>query len=859
MIPSWLEHAVRRLGIRSKLILLFVAIKVVPLVLLAVLAWDGVSSLGGNIAERVDQLSVDARSTADDIGKTFSSEAQKALDERAREELERMTTDTARAIADFLYDRDRDVLLAASLEPGEAAYRSFLANRKRGVVNPGKWKLAADGKRWEPVPVATGEVIPVSPGNPENRQDFHYRPPETVLRNDLRPLYHELTVVGLDGHETLKISNSDLLPTTLHDVSKRENTYSKAESYFAELKKLKPGEIYVSDVIGPYVGSHVIGPYTPEKARLLNIPFAPEKEAYAGQENPVGRPFRGIVRWATPIVRAGKTVAYLTLALDHGHLMSFTDNLVPTDERYSRISDAANGNYAFIWDYLDRCIAHPRHHSIVGFDPATGEYATPWLEASLYERWKNSGLPLRRFLADVPAFDRQSLDKMPAQATTLSGMVGLDCRYLNFAPQCHGWHDLTQHGGSGSFLIFWTGVWKRTTAATIPYFTGRYGRTPRGFGYVTVGANIDYFQKPAKETARKMNERVLEFADKIRLQQREMHDIIGHSMQNTAFSLATSTLLMVIVVVGIAIWLASMLTRHVTALIEGLRKLELGELGFRFDRHSDDELGKLAESLNRMAASVQESFLRLEFARHEAELASHLKSDFLARMSHELRTPLNGILGFAEIISTDAPTAEVREQAEIILQSGQHLLTLLNDVLDLAKIEAGSMTLQPADFALPQLLRDAAAIHAGAALVKGLQFETEFADDLPAVFHGDAFRLQQVINNLLNNAIKFTEEGRVAFRVWRDEKRLYLAVCDTGPGIPLAAQSQIFEKFSQGADFVSRKHGGTGLGLALVREIIHMMGGDVSVESKEGEGACLQVWLPLPEASGEGLTCELRR
>ena len=130
----------------------------------------------------------------------------------------------------------------------------------------------------------------------------------------------------------------------------------------------------------------------------------------------------------------------------------------------------------------------------------------------------------------------------------------------------------------------------------------------------------------------------------------------------------------------------------------------------------------------------------------------------------------------------------------------------------------------------------------------------------PPCRHGlHAFRLQQVINNLLNNAIKFTEEGRVAFRVWRDEKRLYLAVCDTGPGIPLAAQSQIFEKFSQGADFVSRKHGGTGLGLALVREIIHMMGGDVSVESKEGEGACLQVWLPLPEASGEGLTCELRR
>lgn len=842
-----LPAAIQNLGIRTKLILLFILIKVIPLVLLALLAWEGVTRLGQQVSGETEQLTAEVRGTVADMGKTFSSAAERALNDRAREELERLTTDTARAIADFLYDRDQDILLAAQLEPAEHAYRRFLTHRQRKLVDPGEWELAADGQSWVARESRTVPHRRVEASNPENRQDFHYRVPETVVRQRLAPLFHEITFVGLDGREKLKVSATDLLPRDLRDISRKENTYAKAETYFAELQKLKPGQIYVSNVIGPYVPSRIIGPVVPEKAKSLGIPFAPEEEAYAGRENPKGKRFQGIVRWATPVLQNGRIAGYVTLALDHRHIMSFTDNLMPTDKRYTAIADASEGNYAFIWDYLDRSIAHPRHHSIVGFDPATGEYAVPWLEASLYEGWQQSGKPLREYLAGIPPFDRQSRDKKPAKALTQAGLVGLECRYLNFAPQCQGWHDLTQFGGSGSFLILWSGVWKLTTAATIPYYTGQYGATPRGFGYVTIGANIDDFQKPAQLTAKQMAARVEEFGEKMKARQVSLHDMIETAMTRTATSLTLSTLLMIAVVVAIAVWIASMLTRRITDLIAGLGRIESGDYGFRFAHMADDELGRLNDSLNRMADSVQESFARLEQARQEAEQASRMKSDFLARMSHELRTPLNGILGFSQLIQLDAPTDDIREQARTIFQSGEHLLRLVNDILDLAKIEAGHMVLEKLPLDLPALLEEVASLHRAAAQQKGLELHLEKAADLPQQFLTDPTRLRQILNNLLNNAVKFTAAGHVGLSAWRSAERVHFAVRDTGPGIPPEAQAIIFEKFRQASSFVTREHGGSGLGLALVRELVTLMGGDIQLESTPGAGACFEFWLPLAE------------
>lgn len=831
-------------GIRSKLIALFVAIKVLPLIILAYFAWQGVEQLGLSLSQETEQLADEVKTTVADMSARFVTESVQALDDRAREELERLTTDTARAVADFLYDRDRDILLAATLPTDEQQYQQFLDTRTRYTTPTGKWRLTADGQGWEAENKVELNFDLISSGNAENLQDFHSRPTEAVSRNVSSPLYFELTYIDLNGRELIKASRGQVLPTGLRDVSEKANTWSKAETYFQSLKSLKPGEIYVSEVIGPYVPSRIIGPVTPTATQRMSLPFEPEKEAYAGQENPRGKPFQGIVRWATPVVKDGSIRGYVTLALNHAHIRSFTDHLTPTPARYTTVPDASSGNYAFMWDHKDRNIAHPRHHSIMGFDPHTGEYATPWLEESIYQAWLDSKLPLSQFLRKVPTFDHQSRDKKPAKELTRAGNLGLDCRYLNFAPQCQGWHDLTQQGGSGSFLILWSGVWKRTTAAVIPYFTGQYAKSPRGFGYVTIGANVEDFHAPAVATADVMNKKVTEFADRLRSKQMHLQAMIEQSVNQTAAHLTGSTIVMLILVVVVAVWLASLLTRHVTDLVQGLARLESGDLSFRFQRGTNDELGHLNNSLNHMADSVQASFERSEAARRQAEDNSQMKSDFVANVSHELRTPLNGILGFSEIILEDATDAETREFAQTIHQSGQHLLSVVNDMLDVAKIEAGHMTLEPVVINIRALLHEVALLHTSSAEQKGLKLHTLFDNDLPDHWCTDPTRLRQVINNLLSNAVKFTTKGEVTLSARWIDKRLVVGVRDTGVGIAPHVQEVVFERFRQAASFVTREHGGTGLGLALVREFVRLMGGQLHLNSQLGLGSYFEFSIP---------------
>ena len=831
-------------GIRSKLIALFVAIKVLPLILLAYFAWQGVERLGHSLSQETEYLADEVKTTVADMSARFAKESVRALDDRAREELERLTTDTARAVADFLYDRDRDILLVATLPAHEKQYQQFLDTRTRYTTPTGKWQLTADGQAWESQTIVEPKFELASSLNAENLQDFHSRPPEGVRRSVPSPLYYELTYIDLNGHEVIKASRGDVLPKGLRDVSVKANTWSKAETYFQALKSLKPGQIYVSEVIGPYVPSRIIGPVTPTVAQRASLPFAPAKEAYAGQENPYGQQFQGIVRWATPVVKDGAITGYVTLALNHAHLRSFTDHLTPTPERYTAVPDASSGNYAFMWDHKDRNIAHPRHHSITGFDPNTGEYATPWLEDSIYQKWQASKQPLSQFLRTVRTFDDQSRDKKPAKELTRSGNLGLDCRYLNFAPQCQGWHDLTQQGGSGSFLILWSGVWKRTTAAVIPYYTGQYANSPRGFGYVTIGANIEDFHAPAVATADLMNEKVNDFTDRLRNKQISIQSMIEHSVNETAANLTGSTLIMLILVVVVAVWLASLLTRHVTDLVQGLARIEGGDFSFRFQRGTNDELGHLNNSLNHMADSVQASFERSESARRQAEDNSQMKSDFVANVSHELRTPLNGILGFSEIILEDAKDSETREFAQTIHQSGQHLLSVVNDMLDVAKIEAGHMTLEPVVTQIRALLNEVALLHTNSAEQKGLKLHTLLEDDLPEQMCTDPTRLRQVINNLLSNAVKFTAKGEVTLSARWVDQQLIVGVRDTGSGIAPHVQEVVFERFRQATSFVTREHGGTGLGLALVREFIKLMGGELRLTSQLGLGSYFEFSVP---------------
>ena len=832
-------------GIRGKLIALFVLIKVVPLLLLAWFAWHAANQLGDDVSLKAGGMADAMLDSIKSVGDTVTTDSIRALDLRSREAIEAMTTDTAKEIASFLYDRDRDIRLAAATEPSESTFRRFLAERTRPLYAHGPWKLAEDGKSWVAETPIQREAKVTRPILPDNAKDFHARPAEYFGEMEQRPLFVEMTYVGLDGQEKIKVTSGDLTEKALKNIGDRKNTFVRAETYFAELKKLKPGEIYVSDVIGAYVPTQVIGPYLPATLEKAGKPFKPQESAYAGTENPVGKRFRGIVRWAMPVVRNGQVVGYVTLALDHDHIRQFSDRLMPTEERYTPIADAIKGNYAFIWDYRSRSISHPRDYFIVGYDPQTGNPATPWLDEELYNEWQASGKPSHEFLSGIPDFRDQNLKRKPAKALVKAGTVGLDCRYLNFSPQCDGWNALTEHGGSGSFVIFFSGLWKLTTAAAIPYYTGQYGKTPQGFGFVTIGANVDEFHKAATDTATKINALIAEKDASFKAQRGEMLDDIQKSLKSTAIGLWGSTTLMVLLVIGIAIWIANLMTGRITNMISGIHAFQQGNLEHRLDTGSSDEMGELARSFNGMADSVEESFRRLEEAREKAEEASRLKSAFLATVSHELRTPLNGILGFADLLKSDLQEAEHQEYAAIIHRSGEHLLSLVTEILDLAKIESGEMSLSPTDIELAPFLRESAEVHRGAAATKGISFELQLAEDLPTTFHADPMRLRQILNNLFSNAVKFTDQGGITLSARRDDKEVLFSVSDTGPGIPPESQAVIFEKFKQLENFLTREHGGTGLGLALVKQLTEHMGGRVTLESSVGSGSTFTLHFPL--------------
>ena len=238
----------------------------------------------------------------------------------------------------------------------------------------------------------------------------------------------------------------------------------------------------------------------------------------------------------------------------------------------------------------------------------------------------------------------------------------------------------------------------------------------------------------------------------------------------------------------------------------------------------------------------------LEAAARAAEAASNAKSVFLATMSHEIRTPLNGVLGMAQAMAAaDLPSIQ-RERLEIIRQSGEALLAILNDILDLSKIEAGKLELETAPFDLTSLVRGAQAAFTAMANRKGLSFAMETAD-AEGVYVGDATRIRQILYNLISNALKFTDTGEVRVSASRTGSGLRIVVRDTGVGIAAEALAQLFDPFVQADASTTRRYGGTGLGLTICRDLARLMGGSISVESRPGEGSAFTVDLPLTPAA----------
>ena len=274
-----------------------------------------------------------------------------------------------------------------------------------------------------------------------------------------------------------------------------------------------------------------------------------------------------------------------------------------------------------------------------------------------------------------------------------------------------------------------------------------------------------------------------------------------------------------------------------------LEAIASGDFSSHVEVSNRDELGALAANLNRMNDELGRLY-------EELEAASRHKSEFLATMSHELRTPLNAIIGFSQVLKQQM-YGELNERqtdyVDDVLSSGQHLLNLINDILDLAKVEAGRMELQPSTFELPELLENAASMVRERATRQGIGLSVA-TDGGVGLMEGDERKVKQILFNLLSNAVKFTPSGgKVTLATRADDGQVVISVHDTGIGISADDQEKIFEEFYQvGA---SRTQEGTGLGLALTRRLVELHHGELSVESEPGVGSTFTVTMPLHQAA----------
>ena len=855
-------------SLQLKIIVTFLTIAFVAIFFMSFFSIKSIREISTTAISSIDSLGSKSLVTLQSTGNQNIKQSTNALDKKSIEAQQLRCTEIAMDVSRFLYERDRDLKVLAMLKPDPKTYLDFYNNSNGEVVITTKDYDKAQKKiNWNKSGITHTDPI--------NQKQFTYFDP-LPFKTKTMPLYKEITFYDLNGNETIKIRNGKI-SKDLRDISKRNNTYCKAEiyrelkvedielnsnhyyemedkniqglikelnipqnmtwrkkhyyfardkkgniiekTYFDHCRNLKKDEIYVSRVIGEYVPTHIIGKYTEENLKKIGRPYKPEQSAYSGRENPAGKKFEGIVRWVTPVFKNNRKIGYVTMALDHTHIMEFTDHIVPTDERFTEVTDPGSGNYAFLWDDAHRCISHGRDYFIMGFNSRTGKEVLPWNPKDWLKQIK-------------------------------SGFVGLDGKFLEEkAPQCDGWINCTENGGSGSFLIYWSGLWKFTAVASVPYTTGHYKDYPRGFGYVTLGAEIADFHKDVSIMEKDLKTQYALFEKNI-----EQSNVEAKSR----FSSISGKNMNLIIIISLIIFLLIFITGYYTSkklvqpvkvLTDAAQKLSKGDFDISIENKTSDEIGFLSSTFEKMAQDIKDGFEKIEYQNNRLVELDKLKDDFLANTSHELRTPLNGIIGIAESMidpSRGFQENDIKRNLNMIVSSGKRLASLVNDILDFSKLKKKDIALSVSNIDLYSVTDVVLKLSAPLVGKKKLKLLNEVPGDIPLV-HADENRLQQIMHNLIGNAIKFTDDGYVKVKAERQNNLVLVSISDTGIGIPAEKLDSIFESFEQVDSSVSRIYGGTGLGLAVTKQLIELHGGNISVSSEINKGSVFSFTLKIAD------------